>query len=135
MKNNEFETMTHPLITKEHLKRKAIVYVRRSSLGKLDTTACDQHYRELARQYGWPDDLIEVIDDDLGKSSSSVSDRRGWQRMWEQIIAGDVGAIFAASVSRLSRQRTSYEQLLSLASDHGTLLYVDDAIMDPCIKD
>jgi hypothetical protein len=26
---------------------------------------------ELARAYGWPEDLIEVIDDDLGKSGSS----------------------------------------------------------------
>jgi DNA invertase Pin-like site-specific DNA recombinase len=118
-----------PLITAEHLGRKAIVYVRQSSQIREETGRIDQ--LQLARSYGWTEDLIEVIDEDTGKSGSSVEHRTGWRCMLDQIIAGGVAAIFAASVSRLSRQVIEYEQLRMLASEHGTLLCIGNRVIDP----
>ena len=130
MKTNNLETITHPLITSDHLRRKAVIYVRQSSLENIreDTgsTGSQRDQLRLARQYGWPEHLIEVIDEDLGKSGSSAKHRTGWQRLLNEIGTDGVGAVFAANVSRLSRRIIEYEQLQRLVSDHGTLLFVDN---------
>src|SRR5215207_9614906 len=94
--------LVHPLITPEHLRRKAVIYIRQSSIEQVEKNTGSQSFQrdqeELARQYGWPDHLIEVIDDDLGKSGSSTQRRLGWQRMLNDVAANAVGAIFAANI-------------------------------------
>ena len=133
MKTKESETMTQPVITVKHLSRRAIVYARRSSQLREETGGRNLQLNQLqlARQYGWPDHLIVLIDEDMGKPVSSVEHRSGYQRMLDQIIAGGVGAIFAASVCRLSRCVIEYEQLEMLASDHGTVLCIGGEVIDP----
>ena len=85
MNHTQADSLTHPLITVEHLNRKAIVYIRQSSLDQVEKNTGSQAFQrnqvELARAYGWSEELIEVIDEDLGKSGSSVDRRTGWQRM------------------------------------------------------
>lgn len=85
MKTNDQPTLKHPLITPEHLGRKALHYIRQSSAEQVEKNTGSQAFQrnqvELARAYGWPDHLIEVIDEDLGKSGSTVDRRTGWQRM------------------------------------------------------
>jgi DNA invertase Pin-like site-specific DNA recombinase len=135
MKTNQAITLTHPLITPEHLKRKAIVYLRQSSMEQVEKNTGSQAYQrnqvDLAQAYGWPDDLIEVIDDDLGKSGSSVDRRSGWQRMLDQIALNAVGCVFAVNISRLGRQLLPIEELRVMALYHGTLLCLDNRLSDP----
>ena len=129
MKTNNLKTITHPRITPEHLRRKAVIYVRQRSLESTqEDIGRDQFV--LAQQYGWPAHLIEVIDEDLAKSGSDRH-RTGWLRLLDQISAGEVGAIFAADLSRLTRLVTQYGQLQRLASDHGTLLCLGNHVIDP----
>jgi DNA invertase Pin-like site-specific DNA recombinase len=85
----------------------------------------------LARSYGWPDNLIEIIDEDLGKSGSSVDRRTGWQRMLKEIAANRVGVVFSVNISRLGREMLPVEELRLLASYHGTLLCLDGRFSDP----
>src|SRR5215469_18575988 len=119
MNNNQSTTLTHTLIAPEHLRRKAVVYVRQSSLEQVrentGSTAFQRNQTDLARAYGWTEDRIEVIDEDLGKSGSSVDGRTGWQRMLDMIAANAVGAVFAVNISRLSRQLIDFETLRILA--------------------
>src|SRR5262245_61218088 len=107
MKSNVKGTFSNPLITPEHLRRKAIVYLRQSTMEQVEKNTGSQAFQRsqihLARAYGWPDDSIEIIDEDLGKSGSSVDRRTGWQRMLEQIAANAIGVVFAANISRLGR--------------------------------
>jgi DNA invertase Pin-like site-specific DNA recombinase len=131
MKTNDTATLTHPLITAAHLRRKAIIYVRQSSREMAGSIAAQINQAEFARAYGWPEHLIEVIDEDLGKCGSSLEHRNGWQRMLDQIANNKVGAVFAANISRLSRQLIAYEQLRSLVSRHGTLLCIANYVSDP----
>jgi DNA invertase Pin-like site-specific DNA recombinase len=136
MKSNEGGgTLSNPLITPEHRRRKAIVYLRQSSLEQVEKNIGSQVFQrnlfDLARAYGWPDDSIEIIDDDLGKSGSSVDRRNGWQSMLEQIAANTVGVVFAANISRLGREMLALEHLRVLASYHGTLLCLDNRFSDP----
>ncbi len=132
MKNSE---LTHPLITPEHLRRKAMIYLRQSSLEQVEKNTGSQAFQrtqaELARAYGWPDDIIEIIEEDLGKSGSTVDRRTGWKRMLDAIAAHTVGVVFAANISRLGRQLLPVEDLSLLASYHGTLLCLDNRFSDP----
>ena len=130
MQNCEAEILSRPLITAEHLKRGAIIYLRRSTPEDAGSRALHENQVQLARAYGWPRHLIEVIDD-IGKGGFSVGDRSGWHRMSAEIVNNAIGIVFAASVSRLSRQVSAYKQLLSLAADHGTLLCIGNRIIDP----
>jgi len=134
MKSNEGGTLTNSLITPDHRRRKAIVYLRQSSLEQVEKNTGSQAFQrsqvDLARAYGWADDSIEIIDD-LGKSGSSVDRRSGWQRMLEQIAANAVGVVFAANISRLGREMLALEHLRVLASYHGTLLCLDNRFSDP----
>jgi DNA invertase Pin-like site-specific DNA recombinase len=135
MKSNGGGTLSSPLITAEHRRRKAIVYLRQSSLGQVEKNTGSQAFQrsqfDLARSYGWQDESIQIIDDDLGKSGSSVDRRTGWQSMLEQIAANTVGVVFAANISRLGREMLALEHLRVLAAYHGTLLCLDNRLSDP----
>jgi DNA invertase Pin-like site-specific DNA recombinase len=119
------------LITVEYLKRKVIIHVRQSTQENTGSRAVCESQVQLARVYGWREHLIEVIDVDVGKGGFSIDDRIGWRRTLADIVNNAVGIIFVTSVSRLTRQPSVYEQLQSLAADHGTLLCIGSRITDP----
>ena len=135
MKNDELTNRTHPLITPDHLRRRAVVYIRQSTEEQVrENTGSTDYQRSLAAvatSFGWPDSQIEVIDDDLGKSGSSSERRTGWQRLQIMIAARQVGAVFVANISRLSRQVLDFEIFRILAATHNTLLYTDGRLVDP----
>src|SRR5437868_4391611 len=101
---NSSKLLTNPLITPGHLARKALIYVRQSTPGQVErntgSQALQREQVELARAYGWPDDLIEVIDEDLGKSGSATDRRTGWQRMLDRIATHEVGCVFSVNITR-----------------------------------
>jgi hypothetical protein len=51
--------------------------------------------------------------------------------MLDQIAANQVGAVFAANVSRLSRQLLDFESFRVLAAYHRVLLMTDGRVIDP----
>jgi len=120
----------HSAITAEHLGRKAIVYIRQSSRENAGT-AVQRDQVDVARAYGWPEHLIEVLDEDLGKSGSSVQQRSGWQKMLAEIAANSVGAVFVANISRIGREMLPIEELRILAAFHGTILWLGNRFSDP----
>jgi DNA invertase Pin-like site-specific DNA recombinase len=97
----------------------------------IGSTDFQRNQVELARQYGWPDHLIQVVDEDLGRSGSSIVGRSGWKGMLDEIAANRVGAVFAANISRLSRQLLDFETFRVLAAYHRVLLITDGRIIDP----
>jgi DNA invertase Pin-like site-specific DNA recombinase len=112
-----------------------VVYVRQSSERQVrEHTGSAQFQRNLAavaRSYGWPDSQIQIIEDDLGKSGSSTEGRTGWQRLQEMIEAEEVGAVFGANISRLSRRVIDFELFRLRAACHNTLLYIDGRFINP----
>src|SRR5918996_5228247 len=104
MNDNEATNRTHPLIQPEHLRRLAVVYCRQSSQKQVEqntgSAMFQRNLTEVARECGWPDSQIITIDEDLGKSGSTTIGRNGWQRLEEMIEADQVGAVFAANISR-----------------------------------
>ncbi|MGN6720678.1 MAG: recombinase family protein, partial [Candidatus Binatia bacterium] len=135
MKNNEALDQIHPLLTPNHLRRLAVIYIRQSTEEQVrenvGSTAYQRSLSSVARSYRWSHSLIETIDEDLGKSGSSSERRTGWQRLQTMIAADQVGAVFVATISRLSRQVLDFELFRILAAGHKTLLYVDGRFVDP----
>lgn len=125
----------NPKLTSDRLGRRAIVYVRQSSLGQV------MHNQESQRrQYGLADHARElgfrdviVIDDDLGRSGSGLVARPGFQRLVGEVCGGEVGAIFCIEASRLARNGRDWHHLIELCGMVGAVLVDPDGVYDPAI--
>jgi DNA invertase Pin-like site-specific DNA recombinase len=116
-----------------HLSKKAIIYIRQSSLFQVN------HYQESKKlqygmktrisQMGWQD--IEVIDDDLGISASGTDDRCGFERMVAQVCMGKIGAVAARELSRFARNSREWQQLIEVCRVVNTILIDHDSVYDP----
>jgi DNA invertase Pin-like site-specific DNA recombinase len=86
---------------------------------------------QRARDLGWPDDRIVIVDDDLGKSAISAAQRPGFQSLVAAVGLGRVGLILVTDVSRLARNCSDWFQLLDLASVYATLISDASGMYDP----
>lgn len=122
-------------ITSDHLRRRAVVYVRQSS-----TTQVERNRESTARQYqlaeravtlGWARDQVSVIDEDLGISGSGLTERTGFTRMTAEVALGEVGIVLGLEVSRLARNNADWYRLLDLCGVTHTLIGDADGIYHP----
>jgi DNA invertase Pin-like site-specific DNA recombinase len=124
----------HPKIHAHHLRRKALVYVRQSTLHQVfahgESTARQYGLTTTVQDLGWPDALVEVIDDDLGQSGSSATHRHGFQRLVAGVALGQVGIVMGLEISRLARNNADFQQLLQICGLNQTLIGDADAIYD-----
>ncbi len=69
-------------IHSQHLERRAYVYVRQSTAKQVfentESTARQYALADRARALGWPEEAIEIIDEDLGRSGSTAENRSGF---------------------------------------------------------
>jgi DNA invertase Pin-like site-specific DNA recombinase len=125
--------MSTDKIGPQHLGRKAILYVRQSSVHQV------LHNRESgALQYAMRDRLtalgfteIEVIDDDLGRSAAGSVQRSGFERMVAEVCLGKVGAVCAREVSRFARNSRDWQQLIEMCRVVDTVLVDQETIYAP----
>lgn len=130
----------HEKVQEKHLSRKACVYVRQSTLKQVrnhqESTRRQYGLCDDARQWGWRDDQIEVIDQDLGISASDVAQHRpGFQKLLSRVVTGEVGAVFSVEISRLARQDSEGHRLVEVAALTGTLLIDEQQVYDPLLSD
>ena len=94
-------------ITDEHRRRRAVVYVRQSTLGQVErnTESAARQYalKERAIELGWPAGSVAVVDDDTGRSGASADGRLGFKELVAEVGLGQVGLILALETSRLAR--------------------------------
>jgi len=121
-------------ITREHLERLAVIYVRQSTLAQVR-----DHGESTQRQYaltgdaerlGWPAERVMVIDADLGVSGRGGSDRTGFKELVGKVCCGEVGAVFGLEVSRLARSTADLQRLLELCGLTETLIIDGDGVYD-----
>jgi DNA invertase Pin-like site-specific DNA recombinase len=121
-------------IAHHHLNRQALIYVRQSSMKQVmentESTARQYALVDQAQALGWSRDLIEVIDDDLGKSGTTAAHRNGFQRLVADVAMGQVGIVMGLEMSRLARNNADFQQLLHLCGSNNTLIYDADAVYD-----
>jgi DNA invertase Pin-like site-specific DNA recombinase len=125
----------HPKIRAQHLERQAYIYIRQSTLQQvtqhLESQALQYQLVQRAQALGWSEGQVVVIDDDLGKSAISASDRRGFQALVTAVGMAQVGIILATDVSRLARNCSDWYRLLDLSSMFGTLIGDASEVYDP----
>jgi len=91
-----------------HLSRQAIVYLRQSSAAQVannrESTERQYALATKARELGWPEDRIVVIDEDLGLSGSGSVARSGFARLTAEVALAHVGLVLGLEVSGRARK-------------------------------
>lgn len=122
-------------ILPHHLERLAVVYVRQSTMQQVldhqESTRVQYGLAQRAEAFGWKQERVLTIDDDLGKSGSSVEGRIGFQRLVTEVGLNHVGLILGVEMSRLARSSKDWHQLLEICALFGTLIGDLDGIYDP----
>src|SRR3954467_5743789 len=122
-------------ITEAHRRRRALVYVRQSTLQQVErnTESAARQYalRERALELGWAPAAVAVGDDDQGRAGSSAAGRLGFKELVAEVGLGQVGIVLALEVSRLARSSADWHQLLDLCALTGTLIADADGVYSP----
>ena len=120
-------------IERRHLERKAILYVRQSTVHQVlhnrESSALQYAMRDRLGQLGWSQ--IETIDDDLGRSASGSVQRAGFDRMVAEVCLGKVGAVAAREVSRFARNSRDWQQLIEMCRVVDTVLVDQETVYAP----
>ena len=123
------------LITPQHLARKAVIDIRQSTphqvLHHQESLRLQYALHERARQLGWPDEAIDIIDGDRGLTAASAAHREGFNTLVAQVTLEQVGLILSYDVTRLSRNCSDWYPLLDLCGYKGCLIADGDGIYDP----
>ncbi len=127
--------MTSDLVTALHLNRKAVVYIRQSTMHQV---ICNQEslrlqyaLRQRAHNLGWSETNIEVVDVDLGLSGATASNREGFKDVIARVTLGEVGIILSYEVTRLARNCSDWYPLLDICGYRQCLIGDRDGVYDP----
>jgi DNA invertase Pin-like site-specific DNA recombinase len=127
--------MTSELVTARHLGRKAVIYIRQSTpqqvLSNQESLRLQYALRQRARELGWCEADIEIIDSDLGRSGATATQREGFKDLIARVTLGEVGIIFSYEVTRLARNCSDWYPLLDLCGYRQCLIGDRDGVYDP----
>ena len=126
--------MSQPIL-RTHLERRAVVYLRQSTLRQVhenaESTRRQYDLRERAVALGWTPESVLVIDEDLGQSGRSTEHREGFRRLAAEVAGGRVGAIFALEPSRFARCSADWHRLLDLCGLTDVLIADEQGVYAP----
>src|SRR5690348_4936750 len=127
------EVAMNPKLTVDHLRRRAIAYIRQSSPDQVL-----HHQESTRRQYGLVDQAralgflnVVVIDEDLGRTGSGLVERPGFQRLVAEVCSGEVGAVLCIEASRLARNGRDWHYLIELCGLVRAIVIDPDGVYDP----
>jgi DNA invertase Pin-like site-specific DNA recombinase len=122
-------------ISEQHRRRRAVVYVRQSTLAQVATNveSAARQYRlvERAVELGWSREAVAVVDEDTGRSGSSSEGRIGFKELAASVGLGEIGIVLALEVSRLARSSADWHRLLDLCALTGMLIADQDGVYSP----
>jgi DNA invertase Pin-like site-specific DNA recombinase len=123
------------LITSAHLQKKAVIYVRQSTLTQVifnqESLRLQYALEQRAQSLGWRAEDIEVIDADLGLTGTSAHHRSGFQELVTKVTLGQAGIILSSDVTRLSRNCSDWYPLLDVCGYRDCLIADQDGVYDP----
>jgi DNA invertase Pin-like site-specific DNA recombinase len=127
--------MRSELVQAEHLARKAVVYIRQSTphqvVSNQESLRMQYALKERARELGWHESDIEIIDADLGISGASAALRGGFKELVGRVGLGEVGLVLSLDVTRLARNCSDWYPLLDICGLRGSLIADRDGVYDP----
>jgi DNA invertase Pin-like site-specific DNA recombinase len=123
------------LVKPTHLARKAVVYNRQSTphqvVSNQESLRLQYALRQRARELGWHDADIDVIDSDLGLSGASAAQRSGFKELVGRVGLSEIGLILSIDVTRLARNCSDWYPLLDICGLRGCLIADRDGVYDP----
>ncbi|CAN0518932.1 unnamed protein product, partial [Ectocarpus sp. 8 AP-2014] len=87
--------------------------------------------RQRARDLGWHEADIDVIDADLGLSGASAAHRSGFKELVGRVGLSEVGLILSIDVTRLARNCSDWYPLLDICGLRECLIADRDGVYDP----
>src|SRR2546428_13775089 len=106
-----------PVAQPHHLSRKAVVYIRQSTghqvLTNIESQQLQHAMREHAHHLGWPDERIEVVETDMGRTAQSTARRDGYKALLAEVALGQVGMVMSLESPRLPRTCTVWYPYLA----------------------
>ncbi len=119
-------------IKPHHVARRAMLYVRQSSLQQVahntESRRLQYAMTDRLRRLGWSD--VETLDEDQGRSAGGGVERTGFQRMVGEVCLGKIGAVAAREVSRFARNSRDWQQLVEVCRMVDTLLIDHETVYD-----
>jgi DNA invertase Pin-like site-specific DNA recombinase len=124
---------TAQTITPDHLARKAVVYLRQSSLQQvrqnLESQRLQYALADKAKALGFH--RVEIIDCDLGVSAApGAQAREGFKQLLTSVALGDVGIVLSRELLRLSRTDKDWCHLMELCQLFNVLIADADNLYD-----
>lgn len=123
------------LVQPHHLARKAVVYVRQSTIQQvrtnLESQLLQRDMRERAIQLGWPAERVEVVDADTGHTAATTAGRDEYKSILSQVALGHVGIVISYESARLARNCSDWYPLLDLCTARRCLIADRDGVYDP----
>ena len=122
-------------IRKQHLARKAVLYVRQSSPHQVarneESRRLQYAMEDRLKELGWEE--VEVVDEDLGRSAAGGTHRSGFEGMVAEVCLGKVGAVAAREVSRFARKQSGLAEAGGSVSSgrHSSYRSGDDLRFSP----
>lgn len=127
--------MKSELVKPMHLALKAVVYIRQSTTHQVVTNQeslrLQYALRQRARELGWREADIDVIDADLGISGASAAQRAGFKELVGRVELGEIGLILSIDVTRLARNCSDWYPLLDICAIRSCLIADRDGVYDP----
>ncbi len=127
--------MVEGKVAETHWRRRAVVYVRQSTLQQVErnTESAARQYalRERALELGWAENAISIVDEDTGRSGASSQKRMGFKELVAEVGLGKVGVVLALEVSRLARSSADWHHLLDLCAMTATLIADAEGVYSP----
>lgn len=131
--------MVSDLVKPHHLDRRAVIYVRQSTqhqvLTNHESLRLQYALRQRARDLGWREADVEIVDADLGLSGATAVDRQGFKDLVARVTLGEVGLILSIEVTRLARNCSDWYPLLDVCGHRRCLIGDRDGIYDPALPD
>lgn len=131
--------MSSELVRPHHLERRTVIYVRQSTqhqvLSNQESLRLQYALRQRARDLGWREADIEVVDTDLGLSGATAKDRQGFKDLVARVTLGEVGLVRSIEVTRLARNCSDWYPLLDVCGYRQCLIGDRDGVYDPALPD
>src|SRR6195256_3920339 len=125
----------NPKISDQQQTKPAYIYVRQSTLAQVrhhqESTERQYALQQKARELGWRETSIRILDRDLGVSGAHTTGRTDFKTLVADVSMGQVGAVFALEASRLARSNADWHRLLELCALTRTLVIDEDGCYDP----
>ena len=78
------DILSSPKVGPSHLRRRAVVYIRQSSMTQVrrNQESRQRQYDLVERsgQLGWPAKAVETIDEDQGRNATGSAHRQGFKK-------------------------------------------------------